>query len=79
MPDENNLKQERFILAHGFREVSAWSAGSLVSGAGGGTASWWREWGRKAAHPQLTGARREARKRRGNGGNSLGQATAPRT
>jgi hypothetical protein len=31
MPEQNNLKEERFILAHGLKGFSPWSLGSIVS------------------------------------------------
>lgn len=30
IPDKNNLEEETFILSHGFKEFSPWSAGSKV-------------------------------------------------
>jgi hypothetical protein len=32
IPDVNNLQEERFILAHGFRGFGPWSTGSIKMG-----------------------------------------------
>jgi hypothetical protein len=32
MPEINSLKEERFVLTHGFRVFNPWSLGSIVSG-----------------------------------------------
>jgi hypothetical protein len=58
----SNLKEEIFILAHGFRDFSPWLAGSLAFSSMArrkhpGARSWWR----KAVHFM------EARNQRGQG------------
>jgi hypothetical protein len=37
MPDINNLRKERFILVHGFREFSPWLLDPMCLGR----TSWW--------------------------------------
>lgn len=33
IPEKNNLKEERFILVHGFRGFGPWPLGLIVSGS----------------------------------------------
>jgi hypothetical protein len=32
IPEKINFNEEKFLLAHGFRSLSLWSLGSIVSG-----------------------------------------------
>jgi hypothetical protein len=72
IPERNSLKKEGFILAHGFRGFSLWSAVTIVFGSSWGRTSWQQKgMVKKTAH--LMAARKQKERR------DWGQGLAPRT
>jgi hypothetical protein len=60
MRDRNNLKEERFILAHDVRGSSPQSLGSVLLGPWSGRTSWWQEHGAEAAYLMAARKQRQA-------------------
>lgn len=62
IPDENNLKEAKFVFAHSFRGFSLWLAGSKA-----GT-SWWKVHGTgKPLSSWQPGSRKRVKTERGQG------------
>jgi hypothetical protein len=59
IPGKNNLKEEGFILAHGFRAFRPWSAGSITLGLRQDKMSWQRKHGAEAARLRVAGKQKD--------------------